>query len=113
MLYRTVFCTGKSMTLSGQPFDRGQIVPDSVLSAIPPHRLGSLVRTGLLLESREAVPEATDEVSTAGVVESTVEPVEAVSEDMCPQCGEGPFVRLARHITAKHEELEEALSGSD
>lgn len=110
MLYRTVFCTGKSMTLSGQAFDRGQVVPDAVLSTIPPHRLGSLVRTGLLLESREAVPEAADEVSTVGVVESTVEPA---PEGMCPQCGEGPFVRLARHITAKHEELEEALSGSD
>lgn len=93
MLFKHETISGRRQTLYGQTFERGDIVPESVLMVIPPNRRSSMERLSLLLKQETPVTEE--------VVPELVEP-----EGMCPQCGEGPFSRLARHITAKHEELE-------
>lgn len=82
---------GSTMTLGTRTFKRGEVIPESVLREIPYGRFGSLTRTGLLKEDLSAKP----------VVEADPETAEA--ETMCPVCGEGPFTRLARHMT-KHED---------
>lgn len=102
MLYRHELKAGRRQILSGQAFERGTVVPDNILAVIPPNRIASMKRVGLLLEAVTPVP---DEVDTDVFV---VEAEEA--EGMCPQCGEGPFSRLARHVAAKHESIEELES---
>lgn len=78
--------SNKTQTLAGHDLGRGDLIPADVVAAIPPHRWGSLVRVGLVFEDL-TVPA----------------PPPAVVGEMCPICGEGPFARLARHTTAKHE----------
>lgn len=100
MLYKHELKAGRRQVLDGQAFERGTVVPDSVLAKIPPNRIASMKRVGLLLET---VTPAEDTVFTDVVVEEV--------EGLCPQCGEGPFSRLARHIAAKHESIEELANG--
>ncbi len=69
------------MVLGEQRFSRGEVVPSKVLGKIPVLRFNALVRVGHLKEVDES----------------------ALGE-MCPQCGKGPFTRLARHVTAVHED---------
>lgn len=84
----------KTINLSGTLYQRGQHVPDKVVSDIPEHRRGALLRTRLLIE-----------------VETGPKP----AGDMCTHCGEGPFQRLAQHISLKHEDvlLSEELDTTD
>lgn len=100
MLYRHELRAGRRQILAGQAFERGTVVPDEILSKIPPNRVASMKRVGLLLET---VTPAEDAVFADVVVEEDV-------EGLCPQCGEGPFSRLARHVAAKHESIEELES---
>lgn len=79
--------SGRTMTLLGKEFANGEVVPEGLVTAIPPLRLAALKRTGLLRE----------------VLEVVELPPEATAGELCPECGEGPFVRLAQHISAKHE----------
>lgn len=97
MLYRHEYVAGRRMMFLGTEYEPGQVVPDSVLSAIPNNRLDSMKRTRYLVETITAVPEPGEEdfVEVAFVPDDT--------EGMCPQCGKGPFTRLAQHVTAKHE----------
>lgn len=98
MLYRHELKSGRRQILDGKSFERGAVVPDETLSKIPPNRVASMKRVGLLLET---VTPAEDAVFADVVVEE---------EGLCPQCGEGPFSRLARHVAAKHESIEELES---
>lgn len=98
MLYRHELKSGRRQILGGQAFERGTIVPDETLAKIPPNRVASMKRVGLLLETVTPGTVFTDAI------------VEADVEGMCPQCGEGPFSRLARHVAAKHESIEELES---
>lgn len=99
MLFKHETKAGRRQILNGQAFERGMVVPDSVLAAIPSNRIASMRRVGLLLE---AVSEISDVFEPEAVAEEV--------EGLCPQCGEGPFSRLARHIAAKHESIEELES---
>ena len=74
------FISNRNMTLGDQVIERGQVIPQSVIDAIPPLRYNSLLRVKHIVE----VPD--DEQG-----------------ELCDICGEGPFVRLARHVTAKHD----------
>ena len=74
----------KDMTLAGTMYKRGELVPDSVVADIPDYRRGAMFRTRLLIE-----------------VETGPKP----EGDMCPHCGEGPFQRLAQHVSLKHEDI--------
>lgn len=102
MLYRHETKSGRRQILAGKSFERGTDIPDEVLATIPPNRIASMKRVGLLLE---AVVEVTDEAEVEAMIAEGA-PVEGI----CPQCGEGPFNRLARHISAKHESIEELES---
>lgn len=75
----------KSMMLAGSLVDRGGPVPASVIQSIPTSRLGSLVRLNLIQEVPDPEP----------------------SGELCEVCGEGPFQRLASHMTRSHPDLEE------
>jgi hypothetical protein len=96
MLYRHEYIAGRRMFVLGTQYEPGQVIPDSVLAEIPTNRVDSMKRTRYLVETITAIPEPGEE----DFVEVGIVPE---AEGMCPQCGEGPFTRLARHITAKHE----------
>lgn len=85
---------GATMWLGNREFRRGEVIPESIIVSIPYGRFGSLTRTGLLLEDLKATPAP-----------------EAEQEDsnICPVCGEGPYQRLARHMTKHDNALIEEL----
>jgi hypothetical protein len=93
----------RSMTLGGQDFERGAIVPDTTIQEIPELRLGALVRTGLLSEV-EVPSETPQPVTTTPHSQDQVQ-VEVINSgpEYCPMCGEGPFTRMAMHMQAKHD----------
>ena len=91
--------------MAGAEYQPGDVVPDSALATLPANRLDAMKRTRYLVEKVTAVAEPGEEAFIS--VEMGPEPV---VEGICPQCGEGPFSRLARHITAKHESIEELES---
>ena len=78
------YIANKTMNLSGRVYAKGEHIPDDIYAAIPAGRQGALTRTRLVIEV-ETVPEPPG--------------------DMCPHCGDGPFQRLAQHVSLKHEEL--------
>ena len=80
------FMSNRNMFLGDIQVEKGQIIPQSVLDAIPPLRYNSLLRVKHIIE----VPD--DEQG-----------------EICEVCGEGPFVRLARHMTAKHDDIPEVI----
>jgi hypothetical protein len=82
--------TARPMVLMGRSFDKGEVVPSRVLADIPEGRYRSLTNVGLLKEFPDEA-----EVKPTPVAE-------APAGVLCPQCGEGPFKRLDRHMT-KHE----------
>lgn len=75
------YLANKTMNLSGTEYRKGEPVPSRVVDKIPEYRLGSLLRTRLLIE------------------------VDTLPGDMCPHCEGGPFQRLAQHISLKHEDV--------
>jgi len=77
------YIANKKMNLGGRVFAKGEGIPAKVISAIAEPRLASLLRTRLVI----AVEDST-----------------AASGDMCPHCGEGPFQRLAQHVSMKHDD---------
>lgn len=78
------YIANKTMNLGGKVFSKGTEIPASVMAKIEERRQGSLIRTRLIVEVEEApVP----------------------SGDMCPHCGEGPFQRLAQHVSLKHDDI--------
>lgn len=81
--------SGKTQTLAGVALNRGDLLPATVISSIPAPRWGSLVRLGWVFEDLASPQAAAASAGSEG--------------EMCPICGEGPFARLARHTTAKHE----------
>lgn len=89
---------GGQLLLGERQFARGEVIPESIIVSIPYGRFGSLVRVGLLREDLAATP--------------APEP-KAANAQMCAICGEGPFQRLARHMT-KHDDvlLQEIEDGS-
>lgn len=89
---------GATMRLGEREFARGEVIPESVVISIPYGRFGSLVRTGLLREDLKAAP---------------APELEQPASNMCPVCGEGPYIRLARHMTKHDNELMEADNGSN
>lgn len=82
--------SNRNMTLAGKEFEKGQMITPSELAEIPEVRLRRMLRTHLILD----VPD-----SEAG--------------DICEICGEGPFTRIARHMTAKHDNSAEILKAID
>ncbi len=60
---------------------KGSVIPEKVIAKIPELRWKALLRTGLIRE-----------VEAAQIGE------------YCEVCGEGPFQRLARHMTAVHDD---------
>lgn len=87
--------TARPMELMGHSFKKGDVVPGEVLAEIPEGRYRSLTNVGLLREFPDEVQEAPTQAPEP-------EPVAEPAGDLCPQCGEGPFKRLDRHMT-KHE----------
>lgn len=78
------YIANRRMNLAGKIYERGEVVPDKVMNDIDPGRQGALTRTRLIIE---------------------VETVPKPPGDMCPHCDEGPFQRLAQHISLKHEDI--------
>lgn len=78
------YIANKTMNLSGKVYAKGEHIPDSVYANIPAGRQGALTRTRLVIEV-ETVPEPPG--------------------DMCPHCGDGPFQRLAQHVSLQHREV--------
>lgn len=78
------YVANKNMNLAGKIYAKGDLIPPGVIEDIPAHRQGALTRTRLIIE---------------------VEAVEKPSGDMCPHCEEGPFQRLAQHVTLKHDDI--------
>lgn len=78
------YIANKKMNLAGKMYAKGDVIPEKVYEDIPVHRQGALERTRLIIE-----------------VESVPKP----PGDMCPHCDEGPFQRLAQHISLKHEDI--------
>lgn len=85
------YLANKKMNLAGTTYNRGDHIPAKVIEEIAPHRLGALTRTRLIIE-----------------VETGPKP----AGDMCPHCGDGPFQRLAQHISLKHEDILLAEDGT-
>ena len=88
--------TNKGMTLLGVEYPRGAVVPQATVESIRPGRLGTLERLNML--QRVEVEHA-----EARLAEVAVADAPAVEGDMCPQCGTGPFKRLAQHVSQMHE----------
>jgi hypothetical protein len=78
------YLANKKMNLAGTIYEKGEVVPAKVMSEITENRKGALLRTRLIIE-----------VETAPKPEG----------DMCPHCKEGPFQRLAQHVSLKHEDI--------
>ena len=78
------YLANKKMNLAGKSYDKGEAIPQKVIENIDPHRMGALTRTRLIIE-----------------VETAPKP----AGDMCPHCGDGPFQRLAQHVSLKHEDI--------
>lgn len=76
-----VWISRRNMALGPFAAKRGGVVPDHVIAGINPLRLRALVNVGHLAEV---------EASSLG--------------EQCPKCGEGPFIRLAKHMTSMHPE---------
>lgn len=81
----------KTMNLAGTIYQKGSPIPERVWKGIRPDRQGALIRTKLVLD--------VDTVDVDG--------------DPCPHCGEGPFSRLAQHISLKHPEVFEDIETED
>jgi hypothetical protein len=92
--------TRRRMTLAGVAHEPGQLVSQDIVRQIDPGRLASLIRVG---HFRMRPNSAEAEVAVAFGEVPTDDPVEP-AEDMCPQCGKGPFKRLSSHITKAHSE---------
>ncbi len=75
-----VWVSNRNMMLGEYSARKGVPIPDDVITQIPELRFNALVRVTHIRQVEKA---------TLG--------------EMCPLCGEGPFTRLARHTTAKHE----------
>lgn len=78
------YLANKRMNLAGTVYERGTIIPTDVIEDIQPLRLESLKRTRLIVETEAPA---------------------APAGDMCPHCGDGPFQRLAQHVSLKHEDI--------
>lgn len=85
----THYIANKTMNLSGKEYQKGTEVPQRVFNKIAPYRQDALVRTKLIIEV-DAMPKPP-------------------GED-CPHCDEGPFQRLAQHISLKHEDIKVEVS---
>jgi hypothetical protein len=89
----------RRMNLSGVEYAPGELIPQEVVTSIDPGRLASLIRVGHF-RMRPAVTETETAVAFG-------EPPVAESGDedaLCPQCGKGPYKRLAQHISKAHPE---------
>ena len=75
-----IWVSNRNMPLGEYQARKGRPVPEKVLAAIPELRFNALVRVGHLRQV---------EKGSLG--------------KLCPECGDGPFTRLARHTTAMHE----------
>jgi hypothetical protein len=75
------YLANKTMNLFGVIYERGTSIPEKVFLDIPVDRQGALIRTRLVLE------------------------IEAAPGASCSICGEGPFARLAQHLSLKHPDL--------
>lgn len=86
--------TGKTINLGGRTYQRGEFVPQAVIDSIAPGRFGSLERLRMIQQVTPGQAEALTE-----------EPHDSPDEEgeNCPQCGAGPFRRLAQHISQMHE----------
>jgi hypothetical protein len=82
------YLANKRMNQAGTVYEKGTTIPSDVIQDIMPLRLDALKRTRLIVE-----------------VETAPKP----AGDMCPHCTEGPFQRLAQHISLKHEEVLDSL----
>ena len=89
------YISTKRRKINGIIYDRGEPVN---VSALPPHKLGSLVRLGLLVQADRAI-EANIDVGD--------DPVEAPTEALCPHCGDGPFKRVETHIARIHPDVDD------
>ena len=76
-----VWISRRNMMLGTFHAKRGKVVPDKVINELNPGRMRSLTNVGHLADVEDG----------------------QLGED-CPICGEGPFTRLARHTTAKHDD---------
>ena len=88
------------MTLGGQTYAPGDIIPQRVVDVIAPGRFGSMVRLRHLEEVTQT--QAVKAVQKA----DQPTPVEEGGE-MCPICSEGPYKNLAGHMTKMHKAQEE------
>ena len=80
------YIAARPRLIGGTVYERGQMVDTSAFSIA---KLGSMIRAGLLIQA--------DEAEFAGV-QVIADP------NVCPVCDEGPFKRLAQHITRTHKE---------
>jgi len=90
-LYRKTkmsYVANKKMNLAGMDFTKGEEVPDETFNEMGTARQGAMLRTRLIIE---------------------VETIPTPPGDPCPHCDEGPFQRLAQHISTKHKAETEAM----
>lgn len=86
----------KSMNLGGSQFRPGDLVPQHIVDAIPPGRLGSLTRLSMLQQVSAA------QADRFGTPAEPAAPASTEEGDICPECGGGPYRRLAQHQATMH-----------
>lgn len=85
----------KKMTLGDTIVHPGDLVPQHVVDAIPPGRLGSLTRLNMLQQVTATQAERFANQPTESAPASD-------EGDFCPECGGGPYKRLAQHQATMH-----------
>ena len=98
-----MYLAGRSnLTLMGKTYKLGDPVD---ISEVPLRKVGSLARLGLIVQSVTEVPETPVEVTAEaeGTAEVEAQPDDN-SGDLCPLCGEGPFMNMKIHTARMHKE---------
>lgn len=92
-----------NMTLFGRQFRRGEQVPTTVLDMLEGNRRDALYRQRMLRDvSAEEAAEIQARLASRGIVPTG-------EEGLCPDCGAGPFTRLAQHRAQMHKTSGPAL----
>jgi hypothetical protein len=97
-----------NMVLLGRPFRRGEQVPQTILDSIEGGRRDALYRQRLLKDvSPEEAAAVASRLASRG-------PSLTGEDGMCPDCGAGPFQRLAQHQSQMHKNADrESAQGTD
>jgi hypothetical protein len=87
-----------NMVLHGRPYRRGEVVPQEVLDSIEGGRRDAMYRQKMFKDVSQV---EADEIAARL---ARTDPIPTGEAGLCPDCGAGPFVRVAQHQAQMHPE---------